>query len=315
MGNLPKHRLTPSRPFSFTGIDFMGPVLLKDRLTRNFKTVKAWVCLFVCLSTKAVHLELVGDLFTNAFFAALRRFFSRPGISSDIYSDNGNNLVGAKNEIERLLFKNKDEIHSRLSYDGVNWHLIPPRAPHFGGLWEAGVKSTKFHIKRVIGMNSLTFEEYYTVLSQIEAILNSRPISPLSNDSSDPQPLTPAHFLIGQRLTTIPDEDYLRIPENRLSKFKRLQRMVQHFWARWSKEYISELQQRTKWKQQFPSILKPGCIVLIKEDGLPPLKWQLGVVQEIHPGTDGVVRAATVKTTSAILKRPVVKLCILPNDD
>lgn len=315
MGNLPKHRLTPSRPFLFTGIDFMGPVLLKDRLTRNFKTVKAWVCLFICFSTRAVHLELVGDLSTNSFFAALRRFFSRRGISSDIYSDHGTNLIGAKNEIERLLLKNKDEIHSRLSCDGVKWHLIPPRAPHFGGLWEAGVKSTKFHLKRVIGTNSLTFEEYYTVLSQIEAILNSRPISPLSHDPSDPQPLTPAHFLIGQRLTTIPDEDYIHIPENRLSKFKRLQRMVQHFWARWSKEYISELQQRTKWKQRFPSLLKPGCVVLVKEDGLPPLKWQLAVVHEVHPGTDGVVRAATVKTATSIFKRPVAKLCILPNDD
>ncbi|KAH1022882.1 hypothetical protein HUJ04_012199, partial [Dendroctonus ponderosae] len=138
--------------------------------------------------------------------------------------------------------------------------------------------------------------------------LNSRPISPMSSDPSDPQPLTPAHFLIGERLTNLPDKDYCQIPENRLSRFQRLQQITQGFWARWSKEYVAELQQRTKWKKNALNLLSPGSLVLIKEDGLPPLKWMMGVVQEVHPGADGVIRTATIKTASSTLKRPVTKL-------
>ncbi|KAH1021847.1 hypothetical protein HUJ04_011332 [Dendroctonus ponderosae] len=130
----------------------------------------------------------------------------------------------------------------------------------------------------------------------------------MSSDPSDPQPLTPAHFLIGERLTNLPDKDYCQIPENRLSRFQRLQQITQGFWARWSKEYVAELQQRTKWKKNALNLLSPGSLVLIKEDGLPPLKWMMGVVQEVHPGADGVIRTATIKTASSTLKRPVTKL-------
>ncbi|XP_060528273.1 uncharacterized protein LOC132703161 [Cylas formicarius] len=221
----------------------------------------------------------------------------------------------SKNELEKLIIKNQDEIQRQLSVNGTTWHFIPPKAPHFGGLWEAGVRSTKHHLKRVLKDTPLAYEEFSTILCQIEAYLNSRPLTPLSSDPNDPQALTPSHFLIGERLTKIPESDFTPIPENRLSKFQRCQRLVQHFWKRWSNEFISELQQRQNWTKCYPKLLKPGSLVIIKEDDLPPLKWKLGIVQDVHPGSDGIVRAATVKTPFTTVKRPAVKLCLLPNDD
>ncbi|XP_018324119.1 uncharacterized protein LOC108736259 [Agrilus planipennis] len=171
---------------------------------------------------------------------------------------------------------NISAIKNTLNEVGVTWHLIPARSPHFGGLWEAGVKSVKRHLMRVGSQTSLTYEEYNTLLIQIEAILNSRPISPLSNDPNDPNPLTPSHFLIGRTLTSLPEPSLADVSDNRLSKFEHVQKIKQHFWKRWSKEYVSELQSRTKWKQQQEALLQEGALVVLKEDNLPPLKWRLG---------------------------------------
>ncbi|XP_026467848.1 uncharacterized protein LOC113371436 [Ctenocephalides felis] len=137
-----------------------------------------------------------------------------------------------------------------LSDDGINWHFIPAKSPHFGGIWEVGIKSCKSHLKRILGNACLTFEDFYTILTQIEAILNSMPISPLSSDPNDLNPLTPGHFLIGKSSTSIPDPNVLDIPENRLGRYQHLQRLAQHFWKRWHKEYISGLQSRPIIKSQ-----------------------------------------------------------------
>ncbi|XP_072389396.1 uncharacterized protein [Diabrotica undecimpunctata] len=315
MGNLPSSRLTPSRPFTHSGLDYAGPFLLKDRLTRNYKTIKGYVALFICLATKAIHLEVVSSLTTECFIAALRRFTSRRGKCASILSDNGSTFKGANNELSNFLKTNNSAIHDRLSSEGIDWKFIPPRSPHFGGIWEAGVKSVKYHLKRVISNTVLSYEEFSTVLIQIEAILNSRPLFPMSNDPSDLLPLTPAHFLVGSPLTSVPDRNLLDVMENRLSRFQRVQQMVQCYWTRWSKEYVSSLQQRVKWKKQCSSLLKIGSLVLVKEDGLEPLRWTLGRVIDIHAGSDGIVRSVTLKTNSGVYKRPVVKLCVLPNEN
>lgn len=312
MGDLPKARVTPARPFLNSGVDYAGPFYIRDRKTRNYKKIKAYVCLFVCFATKAVHLELVGDLTSESFLATLRRFMARRGKCLNLYSDNGSNFVGANTELRDFLLKTNNQISTDLCLDGITWHFIPPRAPHFGGLWEAGVKSTKYHIKRVIGESILCFEEFMTVLTQVEACLNSRPLYPLSHDPNDPEPLTPAHFLIGEAITTIPDPNLKDIPETRLNRFQSLQQMTQHFWTRWSKEYISELQVRQKWKTHHAELLRPGVLVIIKEDNLPPLKWHLGRILELHPGSDDITRVVTVKTTKGVYKRPISRVCVLP---
>ena len=315
MGDLPSSRINPSPVFYHCGIDYAGPFLLKEKKYRNTKFIKAYICLFICLTTKAIHLELVGDLTTETFIATLRRFISRRGKPHSIHSDNASNFVGAQRNLQELsqfLNKSRDVIINTLANDNINWHFIPPRSPHFGGLWEAGIKSTKSHLKRVIGNKSLCFEDFYTVLTQIEAVLNSRPISPLSDDPNDLNPLTPGHFLIGRSLTSIPDPDVTDTSETKLSRYQHLQKLVQHFWNRWSKEYITELQTRTKWTKSYLDHLKLNSLVLIRDNNQPPMNWKLGRVVQLHPGTDGIVRVVSIRTTDTTIKRAVNQVYVLP---
>ena len=215
LGQLPAPRVTPSKPFSQCAVDYAGPMLLRQGGQRSKSFTKAYISLFICLSTKAIHLELVSDLSADAFLAALKRFISRRGIPEQIFSDNGTNFRRAGTILHQLykLFQ-RDEFQ-RAAQDfasprGIKWSFIPPSAPHFGGLWESGVKSVKFHLRRVIGntKSHRNFEEFSTVLTQVEACLNSRPLFSISNDAGDPEPLTPAHFLVGSPLTALPEPDY-----------------------------------------------------------------------------------------------------------
>ncbi|XP_055922811.1 uncharacterized protein LOC129953595 [Eupeodes corollae] len=314
MGDLPSQRISQSRPFSNTGCDYAGPFNIKLSKGRNPKTSKAYICLFVCMATKAIHLELVSDLTSEAFLAAFRRFVSRRGLCSNVYSDNGTNFQGARrclNEMHKLVLSEayNEEVATSLAKDSIAWHFIPPSSPHFGGLWEAGVKSVKFHLRRVVGATILTFEEMYTVLTQIEAVLNSRPLCVISDQ--DLNPLTPAHFIIGEPFTAVPEPTTLNTPLNRLTHWNHLQNMVQGFWKRWHMEYITTLQERPKWKQQSPN-LKPGDLVIIKEPNLPPTKWLLGKITATTQGTDGRVRVATVKTSGGTFVRAITKLAVVP---
>nr|CAI5862749.1 unnamed protein product [Callosobruchus analis] len=206
MGSLPKARITPARPFLSVGVDFTGPFMTKTHKGRSHKILKSFVAIFVCLAVKAIHIEIVSDLTTECFLAAFRRFTSRRGSCSHVVSDNGTTFVGASKELKLFLLNQQCEISEKLATDGIKWTFIPPRSPHFGGLWEAAVKTVKHHLKRSIGETRLSFEEFYTVLTQIEACVNSRPLYPLSDDPSDPSPLTPAHFIIGETLTATPDK-------------------------------------------------------------------------------------------------------------
>ncbi|CAK9831432.1 hypothetical protein ANTRET_LOCUS8425 [Anthophora retusa] len=316
MGNLPASRVTENRPFSNCGIDYCGPFFIKERRHRNRARVKVYVAVFVCLATKAVHLEVVSDLTTDAFLAALKRFVGRRGICKNIYSDNGSNFIGANNELLELheALQKDNRIRNFLIGKEITWHFMPPLSPHFGGLWEAAVKSFKHHLKRVVGDELFTYEQFETFAIEIEAILNSRPLTPLSSDPNDPSALTPSHFLIGNPLTSLPESDFRATPANRLSSWQHIQKVKQDFWTRWHKEYISHLNVRHKWAKGSHTI-KEGTVVVLKEDHLPPLSWHLGRVQIIHPGTDGIVRAVTVRTANGIYKRNVKQLAPLPLQD
>lgn len=317
MGNLPKARVTVSRPFSQTGVDYFGPVYVKAG--RGRQPTKAYVALFVCMATKAVHMELVTDLSTECFLQALRRFISRRNRPTDIYSDNGTNFVGAKNVLEQLLKQLKDVTHHEkiarvCEFEGIRWHFNPPSAPHFGGLWEAAVRSAKHHLLRVLGENSASFEDYNTLLTQVEACMNSRPLTALSNDPTDLEPLTPGHFLTGASLQALPEPDYSHIPGNRLNRWQMVQQQTQNFWKRWRSEYLTQLQSRTK-NWQHPKKVEVGKLVVIVDNNQPPMRWKMGRIHELHPGEDGVVRVVTVKTATNLLQRPVAKLCILPSQE
>lgn len=311
MGSLPSIRCSPARPFLHSGVDYAGPINVRTSKGRGHHAYKGYICLFVCMCTKAIHLELVSDMTAQGFLAAFRRFTARRGNCAKLWSDNGTTFVGANKELQELQSIQQSSAPF-LETNGTEWHFIPPRAPNFGGLWEAGVKSAKFHLKRVIGDATLTFEELSTLLCQIESCLNSRPISVISND--DPQgqlPLTPGHFLIGEPLINVPEQNYENSTVSSLSRWQFIQKTLQNFWRRWSQEYLATMMNRYKWSSQVPEP-NVGQIVLIKEDDLPPSRWLLGRVLEKHPGSDNITRVVTLRTKSSTIKRPVSKLCILP---
>lgn len=272
--------------------------------------IKAWISLFVCFTTRAVHLEVVEDLTSNAFVAALRRFMSRRGRCAKIYSDNGTNFVGAQKELNFLISSNIPI----MAKEGIEWHFNPPLAPHFGGLWESAVKSAKHHLTRMLGENKLTLGELNTLLCQIEACLNSRPMTPLDSDPAELEALTPAHFLIGGALTLPEEIDLTQEKIGPIRRWRYVQFLTQTFWRRWQAEYLPQYQLRGKWTTNRRSI-KIDDVVIIRDECTAPTKWKLGKVIQLHPGNDGIVRVVTLRIASgAELKRPVVKLCILPTE-
>lgn len=318
MGDLPKQRVTPSPVFSITGVDYAGPILVKQGTYRP-KVVKAYIAVFVCMATKAIHLELVSDLTTDAFLAALQRFVSRRGLVSEMHSDNATNFHGADNELHRLyeMFCNQAEVDRIVRFcqvKEIQWHFIPPDSPEFGGLWEAAVKCTKTHLKRVIGNNTLNFEEMTTILCEIEAILNSRPLFAISGDPADPEVITPAHFLIGRPMIAVPEPSYQDLKIGRLSRWQHLQLLREQFWRAWSRDYLSSLQPRKKNRITTTNV-RPGMIVLLQDKNRPPLHWKLGRITAVHPGSDNLVRVVEVFSEGSTYTRSITKLSILPIEE
>ncbi|UYV76680.1 hypothetical protein LAZ67_14001722, partial [Cordylochernes scorpioides] len=228
-----------------------------------------------------------------AFIAALKRFMYHRGKPSDIFSDNGTNFTGANNILrEQFDILKASTIQKFISNERINWHFIPPSAPNFGGIWEAGIKSFKFNLLRCLKSQILTFEELSTLTTQIEACLNSRPICPLSSDSDDFNPLTPGHFLIGKPLTAPPESnDDDDVPINYLDRWSLNKKKNKNvFWERWNREYLNNLQQRLKWQKSSPNI-KEGDLILLKDAISPPaMYWSLGRITKVVPGVDGKVR-------------------------
>jgi len=234
-----------------------------------------------------------------------------------MYSDNATTFVGAQKQIKEFydFIKSKEvlgEIELFLREHQTTWSFIPPNAPNFGGLWEAAVKSTKFHLTRIVGTAHLTFEELQTILCEIESILNSRPLLPLSSDPNDMTYLTPGHFLVGTPLNSFPTPNLNDVNTNRLLRWELIEQMRQHFWSRWSSEYLNSLQERHKWQKCKGQQLEPGQLVIIKQQGLAPLQWLMGRIEQVHPGSDNIVRSATIKTIKGSYVRPISKLAILP---
>lgn len=311
MADLPRERLECVRAFNEVGVDYAGPLSIKESNRRKAALGKAYICIFVCMTTKAVHLELVSSLATDAFLAALDRFVARRGLPSTIHSDNGTNFVGASRNIKELysfLHRHSSEFVKHLSSKGVTWKFIPPRAPNFGGLWEAGVKSVKSLLVNSTGKQPLTFEELATILARIEGLLNSRPLCPLRDDADEFQFLTPGHFLKGDSLSSLPTDPTTTAPFSLTSRWRLVQQHTAYIWSRWNRDYLHQLQRRTKWTKRHPN-LQAGDLVIVVEERGPIGVWPVARVEETHPGRDGVVRVVSIRTPSArIFKRPVSSL-------
>lgn len=240
----------------------------------------------------------------------MRRFTARRGRVQEIVSDHGSNFVGAVNEINRIQNHMKELGSYPLTEFGIVWKFTTERASHHGGIFEAAVKSAKKHLLRVIGEQKLTFEEYATILAQVEACLNSRPLTKLSDDPSDLAPLTPSHFLVGEANTLFPGDRLTEVNSNRLGRWELLQQIMQLFWKRWNDEYLHSLINRPKWNRLYENF-KENDIVLIKEDNMPPSRWKMGRIIKVYYGPDDLVRTVLVRTSTGNYRRPIVKLALL----
>ena len=309
MGNLPRYRLEGGRAFQAVGVDFAGPFVMRESLRRKANTSKIYLSLFVCMVTKAVHLEAVTRLTTDAFIATFQRFVARRGIPVDVYSDNGTNFVGAARHLKELYLWLRDSsttlaIHDQATSIGVKWHFNPPQTPHMGGIWESGVKSVKQRLRVIAGDTPLTFEEFSTLFARIEASLNSRPLCPVSSSPDDCDFLSPGHFLVGGPLCALPEPSELDRRMNLLDRWQINRRMHHQFWNKWRLEYLATLQTRSKWQRK-TSNFTVGDLVLLKDESTPS-HWPTGRVTDTHPGPDGLVRVVSIRMPSgAILKRHV----------
>lgn len=315
MADLPIPRIvSESQTFVHTGLDYAGPVCYRVSSSRNAKRLKCYIALFVCFSTKAVNLQLVTDKSTDGFMKAFVRFTSSRGKPNVMYSDNERAFVKADRIIQketRMVFQQiHEEAKDILANEGITWLFNPPEAPHQGGLWESNIKSMKRHLFASLGNALLTFEELSTVLSKIEACLNSRPLCAMSEDPDDLEILTSGHFLIGRSLLSIPESSCLDLRDHVLQRWKYLQKLSQTFWNRWSEEYLVTLQNRNKWFFKGRKI-QVGDLVLLKEDLIHPLRWRRGRIIETMVGKDSVVRVVKVKTMTGILTRDIRNVCLL----
>lgn len=330
MGDLPADRVTPYMPFEVSGVDYAGPFLLKETYKRNSPTRKCWIAIFVCMCTRAVHIDVVDDLTSAAFISCYERFVSSRGGCIRMYSDNGTSFVGAYKEIRQAfeLFRSQENIEE-LNRRGTKWIFMSPASPWRGGMYESAVKSTKHHLMRVIGAHKYTYGDYITLLKKIEACLNSRPLYTPTDDSTDTPVMTPGHLIAGRQLVCPPPINAPAQSDFSVQRVRReQQKMLQSFWESWHADFLSSLRmmERKKWASVEPNV-EIGQVVLIVDDNLPPSHWLIGRVIELMPSTDGLTRTVVLEVASkknagekyskktSKLTRSVQKICALPTEN
>ncbi|XP_076247767.1 uncharacterized protein LOC143187433 [Calliopsis andreniformis] len=309
MADLPAARLKHHhRPFTYCGIDYFGPMLV----TIGRRREKRWGVLFTCLTTRAIHLELAASLTTDSMIMALRRMIARRGCSTEIYSDNGTNFRGADAEL-RIARQEMDAnlLNGEAINLGIRWRFIPPAAPHMGGSWERLIRSVKVSLKAVLKERAPTEETLATLMAEVEHTVNSRPLTHVSVDHRDQGSLTPNHFLIGAS-SGAPIPGKFRDQDLHLRKQWRVaQKLADMYWSRWVKEYLPTLLTRTKWNRETRP-LQEGDLVQIVDHTLPRNTWPRGIISKVYPGPDGRIRVVDVRTKTGILRRPAVKVVVLP---
>ena len=316
-------------PFSCTGLDYLGPLYIKT----ESEPKKVWICIFTCRTIRAIHLEIVKDMSTLQFLMALRRFFAKYGIPQKIISDNALQFKSAQ-EVLNMLYSDS-QVHDFLSHKGVQWKFITPLAPWMGGFYERLVQCVKIPLKRCLGKKRITYVELSTVLTEVEAVLNDRPLTYIGEDINSTITLTPNRLLLAYNKVSLPtitpqkddDEspDYVEktTTTDKLGQiwFKNEERLSK-FWDLFQQEYLLSLRERyqSSLKQnRIKAHEKPkvGTVVLI-EDKLPRALWRIGQIKKLLRSQDGEIRSAEIRLPSGvILERSITQLCPLevPVDD
>ena len=308
MADLPVDRVTPGQPpFTSVGIDCFGPLQVR----RGRSLVKRYGVIFTCLSIRAVHIEVAHSLETDSFLMALRRFIARRGQVKEIRSDNGTNFTGGERELrESINAWNHNKIHEALLQKGIKWNFNPPYGSHYGGVWERCIRTTRKVLRALLQTQTVDDEGLVTLLCEVESIINGRPITTVSGDPNDPEPLTPNHLLLLRSEPQMPPGLFQKEDSFSRRRWRQVQYLADIFWKRWSKEYLPLLQSRQKWTT-IRKNLAVGDIVLVSAENSPRNSWPLGRVVEVFADKKGLVRRTRVKVKGAVLERPIDKLCLL----
>lgn len=315
--DLPDMRVADAPPFTYTGVDFAGPLYvtsLRDPQSNESVSEKVYICLFTCASTRAVHLELTRDLGVNSFLQAFRRFSSRRGLPSTLISDNAKTFKASSKEIEKLV--KSPEVQRYLSNSRVTWKFIIEKAPWWGGFWERLIQSVKRSIKKTVGRTSLGYDELNTLVVEVESLINSRPLTYIYDDEeSISHPLTPSHLISGHRISAMPNDEYFEImsTHNTLTRRQRHHKqLLQQFSKQWKREYLLSLRENSTARSVSGNrtAITVGDIVILKNDSTSRAFWKLGKVEQLIPGKDGKVRAAIVKVSSGNGKNQLLKRVI-----
>ena len=313
MASLPAVRVLQGAPFRHSGVDLFGPFQVKIA-GRAYH--KIWVCLFTCLAVRAVHFEVVRDLSSNSFVNALIRFRSRrPGVRS-LQSDNGSNFTAADKELRAAVESWNASTTDDLRIEGLEWKFIPPLAPHRGGVWERLVRSAKKHLADMLTKDGLHIETFSTVLAKAESIINTRPLTHVSDAADGEHPLTPTHFLCPGVYCVSGDEILPPTPPDGVSlnyTWRQSRALIDGFWKRWSRDYVSALQARPKWRAT-EADLEIGEVVLLVDEQVRRGDWKLGRIISVS-GDGEHVRGASVRTANGkIFERDRNKLVRLELD-
>lgn len=315
MADLPPERLQICPPFTYVGLDVFGPWIVRSRRTRGgHAESKRWAIMFSCMSTRAVHIEIMESMDTSSCVNALRRFFALRGHAKQLHSDCGTNFIGACKE----LGMNKI-VQEYLSEQGCTWKFNPPHAPHMGGSWERMIGIAKRILDSMFLQQSshLTHEVLCTLMAEVTAIMNARPLLPVSTDPENPFILSPS-MLLTQKIGHPPPPGDFSDKDLYTKQWRQVQALANQFWTRWSREYLPSLQQRQKWTVSHRN-LQVGDLVLLRDKQAVRNCWPLARVTATFPGKDEHVRTVEVKTTDQgnikTFLRPVAQtVLLLPKD-
>ena len=308
MASLPPERVTADLPpFTNVGVDYFGPM----NVVQGRSTVMRYGCLFTCMASRAVHIEIASSLDTQSFLAALSRFISRRGKPAKIFSDNGTNFTSADKELRCLVAAwNQAVIHDSLLQRQIEWQFIPPAASHMGGVWERLVKSVKSVLRALLQDKLVKDEVLTTLMCEVERIMNDRPITPASADSRDAEPLTPSKILLLRSNSCVVPGSFDKKDNYGNRRWRQAQLFADQFWKRWLSEYVPLLQERQKWQSTVRNVTV-GDIVLISDEVTPRGQWPMGVVEEVYQGSDDLVRSVKLRCNGGNKVRPITKLCLL----
>lgn len=316
MADLPADRLTPEPPFTSVGLDVFGPWTIMTRRTRGGGAdSKRWAMLFTCMSTRAVHIELIETMSTDSFINALRRFFSIRGPAKLLRSDRGTNFIGACKELD--INTDNTTVRNYLQEKGCSWVFNPPHASHMGGSWERLIGVARRILDAMLlqtGPTRLTHEFLSTLMAEVMAIMNARPLVSVSTDPDMPAVLTPT-MLLTQKMSAIsaPSGNF-SMAQLYGKQWKQVQCLADTFWKRWRGEYLSTLQSRRKWTKDKPNV-KEGDVVLLKDSQAHRNEWPMGLVVKALPSSDKRVRKVEVRIvkdgTVKVFLRPVSEIVVL----